>query len=420
MVCGTQIISKVALHCFTQTPIMKKLPLGIGIVIMGLLLAAVFSFSFIKEKQIPQVHQEIQFTKHQIWQEFISEGVAVGDVNNDGQKDILAGPYWFEAPDWTPHEIRTPKTFDYTKGWSDSFLNFAMDVNQNGWLDFITIGFPGKEAYWYENPQGKDGHWVEHVLDTNACNESPMMADIDGNGRMGLVFGNENSGEMVWFRPPQEKVKTDWERIPISTRNMPGTEKFSHGLGFGDVNGDDRNDVIIREGWWEAPENPQDVPWTFHEAALGEPASQMYAYDFDVDGDNDILSASAHNYGIWWHEQAEGEDGQPIFTTHTIENSFSQTHGVALTDMNDDGLPDLVTGKRFFAHNGKDPGGHEPAVIYWFELQRDANNRPTWTKHLIDDNSGVGLQVITEDMNGDNKPDIVIANKKGVFYFERE
>jgi hypothetical protein len=399
---------------------MKKLQPGIWIALMGLLLVVGFSFSFMKVKETPQTTREVQFTKHQIWEEFISEGLAVGDVNNDGQKDILSGPYWFEAPDWTPHEIRAPKTFDYTKGYSDSFLNFVMDVNQNGWLDFISIDFPGKGAYWYENPQGKDTHWVEHLIDTTACNESPMMADMDRNGRLGLVFGNEKPGEMVWFRPPQEKDQTAWERIPISAKNAPGTSNFSHGLGFGDVNNDGRNDVIIREGWWEAPENPEDVPWTFHEAALGEPSSQMYAYDFDADGDNDVISASAHNYGIWWHQQAEGEDGQPVFTTHLIEDSFSQTHGVALTDMNADGLPDLITGKRYFAHQGKDPGGLEPAVIYWFELQRDTNNQPTWTKHLIDDNSGAGLQVVTEDMNGDDKPDIVIANKKGIFYFEQK
>ena len=39
--------------------------------------------------------------------------------------------------------------------------------------------------------------------------------------------------------------------------------------------------------------------------------------------------------------------------------------------MNDDGIMDFVTGKRYFAHQGKDPGGLEPAVIYWFELQHD-------------------------------------------------
>ena len=135
-----------------------KTPKKFLIALIALIVLAIFGFSILKEKQAPEVQQKIQFTKHQIWQDFISEGVAVGDVNNDGQKDILSGPYWFEAPHWTPHQIRTPKTFDYTKGWSDSFLNFAMDVNQNGWLDFISIDFPGKGAYWYENPQGKDMH----------------------------------------------------------------------------------------------------------------------------------------------------------------------------------------------------------------------------------------------------------------------
>jgi hypothetical protein len=85
--------------------------------------------------------------------------------------------------------------------------------------------------------------------------------------------------------------------------------------------------------------------------------------------------------------------------------------------MNKDGLPDLITGKRFFGHQGKDPGGLEPAVLYWFELQRDNNNKPSWKRHLIDDNSGIGLQVVIEDLNDDGKKDIINANKKGVILF---
>ena len=361
----------------------------------------------------------VSYTKNIVHDEFISEGVAVGDVNKDGQKDLIAGFYWFEAPDWQPHEIAPVEIYDYTKGYSHSFLNYMEDVNQDGWLDLIKFDFPGQGVYWYENPKGKNGYWTEQLIDSMACNESPMMADIDGDGRGDLVFGNEKTGYMQWFRPPA-KGKLEWERILISETTTFGTNRFSHGLGHGDINGDGRKDIIIREGWWEAPEDPTQVPWTFHETSLGEPCSQMYAYDFDADGDNDVISASAHAFGIWWHEQIIAEDGSSTFKRHLIDSTFSQTHGAALTDINHDGLPDLVTGKRFFAHQGKDPGGRMPPVIYWLELRRDENNQPSWIKHLIDDDSGIGLQVVMDDLNGDGKMDIINANKKGVIYFLRD
>ncbi len=88
-----------------------------------------------------------------------------------------------------------------------------------------------------------------------------------------------------------------------------------------------------------------------------------------------------------------------------------------MADINGDGYPDLVTGKRYYAHNGHDPGAEEPAVLYWFEYK--PGKTPTWIPHQIDDNSGVGLQVVTEDMNKDNLIDIVESNKKGVYIFEQ-
>ena len=140
----------------------------------------------------------------------------------------------------------------------------------------------------------------------------------------------------------------------------------------------------------------------------------MYVYDFDGDGDHDVLSASAHKFGIWWHEKMA--DG--TWERHVIDDSFSQTHSVMLVDVNGDGLKDFITGKRWWAHGGRDPGGDQPAMLYWFELQQTAGTAQ-WKRHEIDHNSGIGTQFEVADVNGDGLIDIIASNKKGVHYFEQ-
>jgi hypothetical protein len=292
-----------------------------------------------------------------------------------------------------------------------------MDVNQDGWMDLIKIGFPSKEAFWYENPKNVGGHWKERLVHPSVGNESPMFVDIDDDGRLDLLCNDPAQKKVIWVSPPATKGDTTWTTHIISNDSLRGTNLFTHGLGYGDINKDGRKDVIIREGWWEAPADRKQSDWTFHPANLGDECSQMFVVDVDEDGDNDVIAASAHNYGIWWYEQSKQGD-TTAWTTHEIFKEFSQSHGMELADVNNDGQPDLITGKRFWAHNGHDPGETEPAVIYWFEFQ--PGKEPKWTPHLIDNNSGVGLHVIVEDITKDNKKDIVIANKKGVFIFKQE
>jgi len=362
-----------------------------------------------------QKGREVSFSKQILTNQFFSEGVAVGDVNKDGKKDVMVGAYWFEAPHWTRHEIAKGDTFTVNGGYSDSFLNFSMDVNQDGWIDLIRLDTPGAAAVWYENPKNKKGHWKSCVIHKSLGNESPYFGDIDGDGRPDLVGNDPDAKQVIWLRAPTKKGETQWERYVIDEGDIFGIHKYTHGLGIEDMNGDGRLDVLTKEGWWEAPLDRKQSKWPFHKANLGEDCSQMYAIDLNQDGLKDIVSMSAHKYGMWWHEERKDAQGKDNWTKHDIGKLFSQTHGLALVDINGDGQKDLVTGKRYFAHNGKDPGALEPAVLYWFELK--AGKNPTWIPHEIDNNSGVGLHVVVEDMNNDRLPDIVVANKKGVHVF---
>lgn len=360
---------------------------------------------------------KVSFKKHALTTAFISEGVAVGDVNNDGVIDIVAGAYYFLGPDWEQHELAPPIAFKANGGYSNSFVNYMLDVNQDGWLDFIRLDEPGKEVAWYENPQGKSGHWRKHLIHEHQGNETPISADVNGDGRLDLIFNDPVAQQMVWFKAPVQKGDTQWTKFVISNDPNIGTHKYTHGLGYGDINGDGYNDVIIKEGWWQGSKNPEQENWKFHPVNLGEDCAHMIVLDVNKDKLNDVITSSAHKYGIWWHEQLKGEDGKISYKQHEISKEFSQTHALELADINGDGRPDLVTGKRYFAHNGGDPGAKEPAVLYWFEFK--PGKKPKWIPHQIDDDSGVGIHLVVEDVNKDGLPDIVVANKKGVHYFEQ-
>jgi hypothetical protein len=193
----------------------------------------------------------------------------------------------------------------------------------------------------------------------------------------------------------------------------------------GDVTGDGRSDLLEKAGWWEQPKSLAGDPvWTFHRADFATAGgAQMFAHDVDGDGDSDVVtSLDAHGYGLAWFEQVPVAGGTR-FVRHLVmgerpeENrygvKFSQLHALALVDVDGDGVKDIVTGKRYWAHGpAKDPEPNAPAVVYWFRTVRRGSG-VDFVPHLIDDDSGVGVQVVASDVTGDGLPDVVVSNKKG-------
>ena len=391
------------------------------------------------------------FKKQQLDKHYWSEGAILGDLNKDGKPDAISGPYWWEGPAFTKrHEIypatRTTKTkkdgadmefpgFEGALGSknsysSDNFFAFVHDFDGDGWNDVLTYGLPGTPAFLYLNPQGKEQHWARHQVFDEVDNESPTFADLDGDGKPEIVCNYK--GNFGYAKPDWKNVTAKWVFTSVSENGKWG--KFTHGLGVGDVNGDGRMDLLCKDGWFEQPAKGATGPWKHHKTFFAPSSSQMFAYDVNGDGLNDIVTALAsHGYGLAWYEQLKERDaaGSPQFKAHVFMNkearenrygvAFSQLHAIELVDLDGDGLKDLVTGKCFWAHGpGADPGGNDPAVTYWFKLVRHADKSVDWVPQLIDNDSGVGRQIGLADVNGDGRPDFVIGNKKGTFVFTNE
>jgi hypothetical protein len=391
----------------------------------------------------PAAQAKIGWKKTVIDTKFHTEGVATGDVNKDGKIDVLNGEYWYEAPDWKPHEMQpfvdfAKNTEDGLKGYSRSFACWTDDFNGDGYLDLIVIDFPGAPCYWMENPKGKDGHWTKHTIWHSACNETPTYVDLLGTGKRVLLMGFQPpgkgaEGQMAYFTPAKDPNAL-WEMHPISVpsvppdmkdgkpvpgtgKEVPGTQKFSHGLGVGDLNGDGKLDVICTGGWWEQPKGADGkTPWAFHAANLGPAAADMFVWDMDGDGKGDVLSTSAHQFGIWWHKQRpDPKGGDPAFQRMDLfPKLVSETHAAHFKDIDGDGRPDLITGKRWYSHGRSEPGSDGPAMVYWLKNTKGPDGMTVFTPMVIDDDCGVGTQFEVSDINGDGLLDVIVSNKKGV------
>jgi len=125
----------------------------------------------------------------------------------------------------------------------------------------------------------------------------------------------------------------------------------------------------------------------------------------------------AHGYGIFWLEHMV--DG--TWSKHSIDESWSQSHALSIVDLNGDGQPDILTGKRYMAHNGRDPGAREPLGIYWYEHRPNPSGGGLiWIRHVIDYSSrtGTGMQIAVNDFDKDGDLDFAVAGKSGLFLFE--
>lgn len=379
----------------------------IAIATFGLGLAAVSLIAQLNKQRGngPGDTPQLTFLSHRLGTDH-AEGIAAIDMNSDGKPDLVSGAYWYENPGttggvWNRHQYRTVET---VREFVADCGEWAVDVNHDGAVDLVTVGWQTDGVWWFENPKKVGAPWQRHLIAHTIDTEGGVMSDLNGDGKPDLALAHYGRTGILWidFSASQPKV-----------HKAGGHDEDGHGVGIADIDGDGKADLLTPFGWFKNIDANSDR-WEWKaEWDLGEAGFPIISYDVNNDGRNDVIYGRGHSYGLYWLESK----GKGQWERHTIDESFSQVHVLKLIDLDGDGHQELLAGKRYRGHEGKDPGSYDPLVIYYFRVDTKTG---TWTRYPVSLNGtgGAGTQFIAQDLDGDGDIDIATAGKTGVHFFE--
>jgi hypothetical protein len=312
-------------------------------------------------------------------------GKSVGDINNDGRIDLVAGGrsggglVWYENPNWIKHFI------DSGSGYSTD--HEVVDIDKDGDNDLAIV--TATNVRWYENTNGIGTSWAEHVIEARKMHDIEV-ADFNEDGRLDIVARNQGStGNALHFY--MQNSPTSWTHSEMS---IP----FGEGLLVDDVNVDGKEDIIINSQWYENTGSS----WTPHVYSSTWTHGDVYIANGDINGDgrSDIIispsEAAGGTYRISWFEAPVNR--YDIWTEHIIDQNVETVHHfIGAGDFDMDGEIDVATAEM---HQGSNP---DEVRIYI-----NQGYGQSWTAQVIATTGSHSMKI--DDIDGDGDLDLYGAN----------
>jgi hypothetical protein len=249
-----------------------------------------------------------------------------------------------------------------------------------------SLGFPEPNLYWYENPG-----WERHdIANLPRIDVGHTMGDVDGDGREDLLVAQGiKNHDVYWLRQPEDH-RQRWDVFLITD----SYEKY-HDLAFGDIDDDGKPEVVglSQESgvifYYDIPSDPTAEPWPEnhrHIVAEGLSVEGAALADIDGDGQTELIAGPNvfHREAKDWRRQVIAEDGW-------------DDARVAVADVDDDGVPEVILTEGDSPHLVDNPGR---VAIF---------DPPDWSRTLLSEEMFCPHSVQVADFNGDGNPDIYVA-----------
>ncbi|MEK9694574.1 MAG: VCBS repeat-containing protein [Candidatus Poseidoniales archaeon] len=320
--------------------------------------------------------------------------VHVADMDGDGDLDIVSASWldstvaWYENdgaadPSWTATDITTSAAGVHSV--------FVGDMDGDGDLDIVSGDYNDATIAWYENDGAADPSWTAADIDGNATGvRSVHVADMDGDGDLDILSASALDNTIAWYEN-DGAANPSWTATDINTSASHAYEVYAADM-------DDDGDLdIVSASWgdntiaWYENDGAADPSWTaadINTSASG--AKSVFVADMDGDGDLDIISAAAVDDTIAWYENDGAAD--PSWAAATIATTADGAKSVFAADMDDDGDLDIVS------------ASENDHTIAWYE--NDGAADPSWTEVDIATNATGAKSVFVADMDNDGDLDL--------------